>query len=517
MRTIMSRLTRRLSAAAPAVVAFLALASLPMAAPAAVYEIWPGASLGAAISNLQPGDTLILHAGDYARTWTGQFKGGTEGNWITIKGADGEPRPRIVYNGVDRNVFDLSGAAYIKFENLEIYGGSDAFKIQGTCHDITIENVYMHHLGSGGVNCSGITELYNLTVRDCEIAYTSYGTWTPGEGFYLGGHGKYNQPQVHDSLIERCYIHNIGGSQGDGIELKHGCHRVVIQDCVIQASAPGNYPGITAWGTYKNNPSYNNIIRRNLVYSSADAGIHVTGEVNIENNIVVNSLSRGIHCRRRDYDGVMRDTRIVNNTIYNAGGAALHLVNWDVGTNLVLANNVIYQASPDAQAINALNPLSAATVVKNLYYGVSNEVNRGLVAGPAPAEIFINPSTTLGTMDLAPLAGGQLIDAGDNTYVPTLDFNNVAVWQGAAADIGAYESTGATNLGWPLAATFKQVGVPGDINLDGHVNAIDLLRLANAFATSSGDPNYDPDADINGDGIINVIDLLMLAHVFGQF
>ncbi len=176
-------------------IAIVLLAAGPRAG-AAVYEIWPPTTLGSMIPILQPGDTLILHAGDYARAWTGGMTGGTPGNWITIKGADGEARPRIYYNGTDRNIFDLTGTSYMRFQNLEIQGGSDAFKIRGTCHYIVIENVYMHHLGSGGVNLSGITEMSNLTVRDCEIAYTSYGTSTPGEGFYLGVHGAYTGKQV---------------------------------------------------------------------------------------------------------------------------------------------------------------------------------------------------------------------------------------------------------------------------------------------------------------------------------
>ncbi len=58
--------------------------------------------------------------------------------------------------------------------------------------------------------------------------------------------------------------------------------------------------------------------------------------------------------------------------------------------------------------------------------------------------------------------------------------------------------------------------IPGDVNGDGHVNAIDLLHLAHAFATTSGDPDYDINCDFNGDGAINVIDLLTLAGSFGQ-
>ncbi len=52
----------------------------------------------------------------------------------------------------------------------------------------------------------------------------------------------------------------------------------------------------------------------------------------------------------------------------------------------------------------------------------------------------------------------------------------------------------------------------GDINNDGTVNVIDLLRLANAWLSNTSSPNWDVDADLKQDGMINVMDLLALAN-----
>ncbi len=52
----------------------------------------------------------------------------------------------------------------------------------------------------------------------------------------------------------------------------------------------------------------------------------------------------------------------------------------------------------------------------------------------------------------------------------------------------------------------------GDINNDGTVNVMDLLRLANAWLSREGDPNWDAGADLRQDGQINVMDLLALAN-----
>ena len=57
---------------------------------------------------------------------------------------------------------------------------------------------------------------------------------------------------------------------------------------------------------------------------------------------------------------------------------------------------------------------------------------------------------------------------------------------------------------------------PGDIDLDGHVNTVDVLLLAECWGTHSGDGGYNVEADADGDGDIDVVDLLILADNFGK-
>ena len=483
---------------------------------ATVYDLQPGtlsqpASLNQLLT-LQAGDTAILHATSstnrvYGRVYTGTAwngKAGTPSAWITIRGAEGEPRPLIYYTG-GNNTFEMPSVSYMRFQYLEISGGSEIFRFQGTSHDIVLEDVYMHNMSDGAVNASGIYELYNLTVRNCEIV------GTPGEAFYLGGHEKISQPQVHDSLIERNFVHDCH----EGVEIKAGCTNVTVQDNVISAST--GYPSFTIYGTYKTDNNLRYRIYRNFIYNSSDSGIQCTSDAEIVNNIIVNSQYNGISIRARNLDGKMQNITIANNTIYNAANTCLQVSNGDIATNVVIANNAIYQSSSGATAFNAAAGIAGVILANNLYYGTSNASSPGLVLGPAPAAVFLNASTTLGQMDVYPLAGGPLIGAADATYAPAEDFNYAArpQPQGGAYDIGAYEATRSVNPGWHLAAGFRTVGVPGDVNLDTHVDAADVLILSGSWGKSVGEPGYDPAANINGDGSVDVSDLLLLATNYG--
>jgi hypothetical protein len=56
---------------------------------------------------------------------------------------------------------------------------------------------------------------------------------------------------------------------------------------------------------------------------------------------------------------------------------------------------------------------------------------------------------------------------------------------------------------------------PGDLDGDGVRNVTDFGLFADAYGSSLGDANYNPDADLDGDGSVNVTDFSLFAAVFG--
>jgi len=58
--------------------------------------------------------------------------------------------------------------------------------------------------------------------------------------------------------------------------------------------------------------------------------------------------------------------------------------------------------------------------------------------------------------------------------------------------------------------------IQGDINADGRVNILDMVRCAILFGKKYPILGWDPNADLNNDGAINIIDIVTVAVHFGE-
>jgi copper(I)-binding protein len=81
----------------------------------------------------------------------------------------------------------------------------------------------------------------------------------------------------------------------------------------------------------------------------------------------------------------------------------------------------------------------------------------------------------------------------------------------AEAVLGEANTADNTYLGGLVTVT-----IPGDIDGNGKVQLVDLVRLAIAFGRELGQPNWNPNADIDCNGVVDHVDLSMLAQDYGQ-
>jgi len=68
---------------------------------------------------------------------------------------------------------------------------------------------------------------------------------------------------------------------------------------------------------------------------------------------------------------------------------------------------------------------------------------------------------------------------------------------------------------YPLIYPYGYVPSP-DFNNDGIIDIFDLVRMALAFGSVPGMPNWDPYVDLNQDGLIDIFDLVVVALRFGE-
>ena len=55
-----------------------------------------------------------------------------------------------------------------------------------------------------------------------------------------------------------------------------------------------------------------------------------------------------------------------------------------------------------------------------------------------------------------------------------------------------------------------------DLNIDGHVDILDVIIVSGVFGKKEGDLGWDPRADVNSDGEVNILDVILIAAHFGE-
>ncbi len=426
----------------------LLLLSGPLCAQARTINLMPGSSFEAAVESLQPGDTLVVHAGTYSDSGRISISArGTDSAPVLIKAADGQARPVITRpaGAPVQNTINIEGATHLTIRGLEITGnGGDGINLSGGPAFITLEDLDIHDVDVG-VNFR--SSMNNITVRRNQIRRTGIGNGT-GEGMYVGCNDA--TCVVRDSVLENNWIHDAlpGTSQGDGIEVKVGSHSNRIRHNVIY-NMP--YPGIFVYGTGAN-PA--NVVEGNVIWNCYE-GIYAVADAVVRNNIVIGS-GTGLSLYSHVQVAQMKNVTAVNNTLYD-NNSGLYL-RWGSGvSSMVLANNAVY--SPGKTAVNAGGSIGASAIVLANYVQGGSSIaldSTHLIDGGNAAAAFVNAPNK----DFWPRTGSVLRDRGADSHAAANDFNSTA--RVAPTDVGAYETRGlAANPGWRIGEGFKVASVGG--------------------------------------------------------
>lgn len=414
------------------------------------------------LSQLVPGDTLLLAAGDYGVDAQGNDTGnppglpifglnGTASAPIVISGPATGARPRLLARD-GTNTIRFNNASHIVVRRLEVDGrGRDGFGVatQGPTHDITIEDNYFHGLGADqsivAISTTG-QPTWNWIIRGNLIVGA-------GTGMYLGNSNG-DSPFVA-GLIEHNVIRD---TIGYNVQIKHQ---------VVWASVPSGMPtGKTTTIIRHNvfsksgNSSTGNLARPNLLVGDAppsgpgssnafaiygnffyqnptESLFQGEGNVAFYDNVMV---AEDAAVRIQTHNGMVRDVRIFHNTVVSSG-VGIVVSGGAAGYSQRVLANAVFAAS---------TPLSVS--------GTNASATQNVTDTRANAATYLtNPLAAIGSLDLYPRTGsalkGSAVDmTGLDVHADSnIDFNGVSR---DATYRGAYSGEGL-NPGWTLAIATK--------------------------------------------------------------
>jgi parallel beta-helix repeat protein len=338
----------------------------------------PFRTLQRGVSQLKPGDVLLVGPGVYSESLFGTIPAGT--SWIqpvTIRALDAADRPVIRPPAGSSRVLHFQGGQH--------YIIVDGFVLDG--QNVSSDVVKITSGGEGAA--------HHIRVTNCEIKNGSRGS-SLQQGVLITGGAEGNE------LIDNHVYDNGSDDFMHGLYLATGNN--LVQGNRIYRNA--------GWGVHvyaEHGGVHGNVVRDNIVYDNARAGnrgagiLLSSGSRNLAFNNVVWNNNGGITVTDA------ADTRVLHNTIVNNRGSGLGVT---ASLRTIIRNNIVYR-----------NPLNAG--------GSETQADTNLV-GVDP--MFV--SETLFNFRL--LSTSPAIDGAVGSEV-TSDADGRARPYGSAPDVGAYE------------------------------------------------------------------------------
>ncbi len=364
------------------------------------------------LSLLQPGDSLLLQAGDYYDRLNLDDIVGTEDQPIVISGPL-SGNAAVFYGNACCNTVSIERCAYLKIQNLLIDGQDipyiDAVKAEGTAnnwaHHITLENLLIINHGGAPLTVGISTKCpaWGWIIRNNTLI-------EPGVGIYLGNSDG-TAPFV-DGLIEYNLVLN---PQRYCMQIKHQNtgtrdvpgmpteahttirYNVLAKDENSDPNTPrpnllvGNFPESGAGS----NDYYE--IYGNLLFQNPSEGLFQgTGNFGFYNNLLINYYSNGWGILSFPHNGFApRSINCFNNTVYTASyGIEIYNPNPNYQQNVM--GNAVF--APFPMELNS--QVNAQDNISDEDYAITNYLQ--------------NPFGPLNQTDFRPLPGaltGSPIDA----------------------------------------------------------------------------------------------------------
>ena len=389
----------------------------------ALTETENGARLKAAVQSLQPGDRLEVGGGVWSiNSYFNVSLLGTASQPIFVVAQAGQvpiiTRPDAGQNLMNVGNLGVGSAAYICFRGFTFTGGSAGIRLYGA-RQIWIDRCEIHHTGESALTAN-VVDTESIYITRNHIHHTS----GYGEGMYLGAN--VGAVIMRNSIIALNHVHDTGGIQGDGIELKQGSYANWIVGNLVHDT---NYPCILVAGTY-GMPI--NLIERNFCVGSNDNVMQVQGEAIVFNNLAVGGANAFFSS---DYQDSTRNLAVVHNTFVSSGAGA-YFTSWNGKPGMLFSNNLAYSESGLAVSFaGGSNGVSASgnKVLGMVYRGPGS----GFSPGTGMAD-FVDLTFDGTHLQARPTQGGALIGSGDPTYGAQIDLTGTR--RISALESGCYDA-----------------------------------------------------------------------------
>lgn len=140
----------------------------------------------------------------------------------------------------------------------------------GLCHDITIEDCIIQHLGRLHPSACGVlmTHSRNCSVVHCDIGDLFY------TGVSIGWNWGYGESLGRENRVENCHIHHLGWAYLSDMGGFYGLGNApgtVIKGNHVHDVVSHRYGG---WGLYTDEGSGDVLLENNLVHDTSESGFH---------------------------------------------------------------------------------------------------------------------------------------------------------------------------------------------------------------------------------------------------